>query len=167
MALLLQPIITSPRAFTGQSELGFRAIGERVHLTQLAERGFLYLGESDMDTSWLQELKYEQLQKQLSKLEESEGGYDQFTQSYKTFGVQRQPDNSLHFREWAPAAEALFLTGDFSKYPEKSCRLLNNMSAKFTHPYTKQEFGKWELILPPKHDNSPAVDHNSKLKVEK
>ncbi|XP_010775191.1 1,4-alpha-glucan-branching enzyme-like [Notothenia coriiceps] len=96
---------------------------------------------------------YEQLQKQLSKLEETEGGYDQFTQSYKTFGVQRQPDNSLHFREWAPAAEALFLTGDFNAWE------------KFTHPYTKQEFGKWELILPPKHDNSPAVDHNSKLKV--
>lgn len=28
IALLLQPIMTSPRAFTGQSELGFRAIGE-------------------------------------------------------------------------------------------------------------------------------------------
>ncbi|KAJ4936035.1 hypothetical protein JOQ06_017559 [Pogonophryne albipinna] len=97
--------------------------------------------------------RYEQLQKQLSKLEETEGGFDQFTQSYKTFGVQRQPDNSLHFREWAPAAEALFLTGDFNAWE------------KFTHPYTKQEFGKWELILPPKHDNSPAVDHNSKLKV--
>ncbi|XP_033952864.1 1,4-alpha-glucan-branching enzyme [Pseudochaenichthys georgianus] len=97
--------------------------------------------------------RYEQLQKQLSKLEETEGGYDQFTQSYKTFGVQRQPDNSLHFREWAPAAEALFLTGDFNAWE------------KFAHPYTKQEFGKWELILPPKHDNSPAVDHNSKLKV--
>lgn len=97
--------------------------------------------------------RYEQLQKQLSTLEETEGGYDQFTQSYKTFGVQRQPDNSLHFREWAPAAEALFLTGDFNAWE------------KFTHPYTKQEFGKWELILPPKHDNSPAVDHNSKLKV--
>lgn len=62
IALLLQPIITSPRAFTGQSELGFRAIGERVHLTQLAERGFLYRGESDMDTSWLQELKWDKLQ---------------------------------------------------------------------------------------------------------
>lgn len=37
---------------------------------------------------------------------------------------------------------------------------------KFSHRYTKKEFGKWELILPPKHDNSPAVDHNSKLKVE-
>lgn len=25
------------------------------------------------------------------------------------------PDNSLIFKEWAPAAEALFLAGDFSK----------------------------------------------------
>lgn len=25
------------------------------------------------------------------------------------------PDNSLIFKEWAPAAEALFLTGDFSR----------------------------------------------------
>lgn len=37
---------------------------------------------------------------------------------------------------------------------------------KFSHPYAKKEFGKWELILPPKYDKSPAVDHNTKLKVE-
>ncbi|KAK5868918.1 hypothetical protein PBY51_009891 [Eleginops maclovinus] len=97
--------------------------------------------------------RYEQLQKQLSQLEETEGGYDKFTSSYKSFGVHRQPDNSLHFKEWAPAAEALFLTGDFNAWE------------KFTHPYTKKEFGKWELVLPPKPDNSPAVDHKSKLKV--
>ena len=36
---------------------------------------------------------------------------------------------------------------------------------KFAHPYTKKEFGKWELLLPPKPDKSPAVDHNTKLKV--
>uniref|UniRef100_A0A3Q0R0T6 1,4-alpha-glucan branching enzyme n=1 Tax=Amphilophus citrinellus TaxID=61819 RepID=A0A3Q0R0T6_AMPCI len=89
----------------------------------------------------------------LSFLEEAEGGFDQFTRSYNTFGVQRRPDNSLYLREWAPAAEALFLTGDFNGWD------------KFSHPYTKKEFGKWELILPPKHDKSPAVDHNSKLKV--
>lgn len=59
--------------------------------------------------------RYELLQKQLLQLEEAEGGFDLFTRSYKTFGVQRQPDNSLFFKEWAPAAEALFLTGDFSK----------------------------------------------------
>lgn len=59
--------------------------------------------------------RYELLQKKLFQLEEAEGGFDQFTRSYRTFGVQRQPDNSLFFKEWAPAAEALFLTGDFSK----------------------------------------------------
>lgn len=37
---------------------------------------------------------------------------------------------------------------------------------KFSHPYTRKEFGKWELVLPPKPDNSPAVDHYTKLKVE-
>uniref|UniRef100_A0A667YEX1 1,4-alpha-glucan branching enzyme n=1 Tax=Myripristis murdjan TaxID=586833 RepID=A0A667YEX1_9TELE len=89
---------------------------------------------------------------QLFLLEEAEGGFDQFTRSYRTFGVQRQPDNSLFFQEWAPAAEALFLTGDFNGWD------------KFAHPYTKKDYGKWELTLPPKHDRSPAVDHNSKLK---
>nr|XP_020501966.1 1,4-alpha-glucan-branching enzyme [Labrus bergylta] len=97
--------------------------------------------------------RYELLQKQLLQLEEAEGGFEQFTRSYQNFGVQRRPDNSLFFQEWAPAAEALFLTGDFNGWD------------KFAHPYTKKEFGKWELVLPPKPDKSPAVDHNTKLKV--
>lgn len=60
--------------------------------------------------------RYELLQKHLFQLGEAEGGFDQFTRSYRSFGVQRLPDNSLFFKEWAPAAEALFLTGDFSKW---------------------------------------------------
>ncbi|KAI7800313.1 hypothetical protein IRJ41_000186 [Triplophysa rosa] len=63
------------------------------------------------------------------------------------------PDNSLIFKEWAPAAEALFLTGDFNGWDN------------FAHPYQKKEFGKWELHIPPKQDSTPAVSHNSKLKV--
>nr|XP_057935391.1 1,4-alpha-glucan-branching enzyme [Doryrhamphus excisus] len=97
--------------------------------------------------------RYELFQKQLFQLEEAEGGFDQFTRSYRTFGVQRRPDNSLFFQEWAPAAEALFLTGDYNAWD------------KFSHPYTKRDYGKWDLILPPKRDGSPAVDHNTKLKV--
>lgn len=58
--------------------------------------------------------RYGLFEKQLALLEEAEGGFDQFTRSYKSYGVQRKPDNSLVFKEWAPAAEALFLTGDFS-----------------------------------------------------
>ncbi|KAL0173987.1 hypothetical protein M9458_029955, partial [Cirrhinus mrigala] len=56
---------------------------------------------------------YGLFEKQLTLLEEAEGGFDQFTRSYMSYGVQRMPDNSLVFKEWAPAAEALFLTGDF------------------------------------------------------
>lgn len=37
----------------------------------------------------------------------------------------------------------------------------------FSHPYTKKEFGKWELHMPPKEDKTPAVTHNSKLKVSR
>lgn len=97
--------------------------------------------------------RYELFQKHLLLLEEAEGGFDQFTRSYNSFGVQRLPDNSLLFREWAPAAEALFLTGDFNGWD------------KFSHPYTRSEFGKWELTLPPRNDSSPAVAHGTKLKV--
>ncbi|XP_064881032.1 1,4-alpha-glucan-branching enzyme-like [Oncorhynchus nerka] len=97
--------------------------------------------------------RYGLFEKRLFLLEEAEGGFDQFTRSYRTFGVNRMADNRLVLREWAPAAEALFLTGDFNGWDN------------FSHPYEKKEFGKWELCLPPKHDKSPAIEHNTKLKV--
>ncbi|KAJ3590995.1 hypothetical protein NHX12_008943 [Muraenolepis orangiensis] len=97
--------------------------------------------------------RYGLLQQQLATLEQTEGGIDRFTRAYQTFGVQRRHDNSLVFYEWAPAAEALFLTGDFNGWD------------KFSHRYTKQPFGKWELVVPAKVDGSPGVEHGTKLKV--
>ncbi|XP_061073908.1 1,4-alpha-glucan-branching enzyme-like isoform X2 [Conger conger] len=97
--------------------------------------------------------RYAQFQKCLCLLEEAESGFDQFTRSYQSFGVHRQANNGMLFKEWAPAAEALFLTGDFNGWDN------------FSHPYKKKEFGKWELYIPPKEDKSPAVEHLSKLKV--
>ncbi|KAJ8368582.1 hypothetical protein SKAU_G00086100 [Synaphobranchus kaupii] len=97
--------------------------------------------------------RYALFQKCLFQLEEVESGFDQFTRSYQSFGAQRQANNGLIFKEWAPAAEALFLTGDFNGWDN------------FSHPYTKKEHGKWELHIPPKGDKSPAVPHLSKLKV--
>lgn len=52
-----------------------------------------------------------------------------------------------------------------NKYSLSVCVPIDGWN-KFSHPYSKKEFGKWELIVPPKHDNAPAVDHNTKLKVE-
>ncbi|XP_063060879.1 1,4-alpha-glucan-branching enzyme isoform X2 [Engraulis encrasicolus] len=97
--------------------------------------------------------RYQLFQKQLSLLQEAEGGFDKFSRGYNSHGVHREPDNTLVFKEWAPAAEALFLTGDFNGWD------------KFSHPYNKQDYGKWKLIMPPKEDGSPVVPHGTKLKV--
>uniref|UniRef100_A0A1Y1MH90 Uncharacterized protein n=1 Tax=Photinus pyralis TaxID=7054 RepID=A0A1Y1MH90_PHOPY len=51
----------------------------------------------------------------IDKINESGGGIGEFTQAYKSFGVNVQPDNSVVCREWAPGARQLFLAGEFSK----------------------------------------------------
>lgn len=56
------------------------------------------------------------MQQWLKKFEESEGGLDNFTQGYKYYGLHVLSDNSVAAREWAPGAEALYLTGDFSEF---------------------------------------------------
>uniref|UniRef100_A0A8C1SC77 1,4-alpha-glucan branching enzyme n=1 Tax=Cyprinus carpio TaxID=7962 RepID=A0A8C1SC77_CYPCA len=89
----------------------------------------------------------------LAQLEEAEGAFDYFTLSYRSFGIQRRSDNGLVLREWAPGAEAVFLTGDFNSWEKQS------------HPFTQKEYGKWELYLSPKVDKSPAIKHLTKLKV--
>ncbi|XP_030648584.1 1,4-alpha-glucan-branching enzyme [Chanos chanos] len=97
--------------------------------------------------------RYRLFEERLAQLEEAEGDFDQFTRSYQSFGVHRKSNNGLLFKEWAPEAQALYLTGDFNSWD------------KLSHPFTKKEFGKWELYLPPKHDKSPAIKHESKLKL--
>lgn len=55
------------------------------------------------------------MQQWLQTFEESEGGLDNFTQGYKYYGLHVLSDNSVVAREWAPGAEGLYLTGDFSE----------------------------------------------------
>lgn len=47
-------------------------------------------------------------------IDATEGGYDKFTQGYKTFGLNVNPDNSVIYREWAPNAVEAVLIGEFS-----------------------------------------------------
>ncbi|KAG8136622.1 hypothetical protein E2320_005186 [Naja naja] len=46
----------------------------------------------------------------LKKIEENEEGLNKFTKSYQTFGINRLIDGGLYCKEWAPGAEAVFLT---------------------------------------------------------
>ncbi|KAK2529847.1 Gbe1 [Columba livia] len=97
--------------------------------------------------------RYSLFYNRLKNIEENEGGLDKFTKSYKTFGVNQFVDGGIYCKEWAPGAEAVFLTGDFNGWNP------------FSHPYKKMEYGKWELFIPPGQDGYPPVPHGSKLKV--
>uniref|UniRef100_H3AP55 1,4-alpha-glucan branching enzyme n=2 Tax=Latimeria chalumnae TaxID=7897 RepID=H3AP55_LATCH len=97
--------------------------------------------------------RYTLFYKHLKSIEEKEGSLDQFSRSYESFGMNKLKDGSLLLKEWAPGAEAVFLTGDFNGWNP------------FARPYKMLEFGKWELCIPPGEDGSSAVRHGSKLKV--
>lgn len=59
--------------------------------------------------------RYGCFEKVLHVMEEHEGGLDKFSRGYDYFGCHVAADNGVHWREWAPGAEGLFLRGDFSK----------------------------------------------------
>lgn len=49
-------------------------------------------------------------------IQENEGGLEKFTQAYKEYGMHVLSDGTIQCKEWAPGAQALYLTGDFSNY---------------------------------------------------
>ncbi|XP_057375752.1 1,4-alpha-glucan-branching enzyme-like [Daphnia carinata] len=93
---------------------------------------------------------FDKLRKEICQCE---GGIDKFTSGYKSFGIHVNQDNSVSCKEWAPGARQLYLYGDFNGWE------------KTRNPYTKLDFGKWELHLPANADGSCPTKHGSKVKV--
>ncbi|MBP5155299.1 MAG: 1,4-alpha-glucan-branching enzyme, partial [Clostridia bacterium] len=58
-----------------------------------------------------------------------------FANAHKWFGFHRK-DGGWIYREWAPAADRLYLTGDFNGW------------RRTEHPLTKTDNGCWEIFLP-------------------
>lgn len=74
-----------------------------------------------------------------------DGSLCDFAQGHKYYGLHREKDHWL-FREWAPNATDIFLTGTFSEWKENE-----NYRLKKINPE-----GDWEIILPPdslKHED--------------
>ena len=77
-----------------------------------------------------------------------------FANGYKYFGFHRT-ETGWVYREWAPAAEAMYLTGDFNDWDARSC------------PMTRLEGGIFEVFLKGKQALKPGqkvqavVIHNS------
>ncbi|KAK3909486.1 1,4-alpha-glucan-branching enzyme [Frankliniella fusca] len=89
----------------------------------------------------------------IEKVNSSDGSLEKFTKGYDYFGIHVNSDNSVTAREWAPGAQQVYLVGDFNGW--------NNES----HPFTKLEYGKWEINIPPSSDGSCAIKHLSEIKL--
>ncbi|GMF01542.1 unnamed protein product [Ambrosiozyma monospora] len=87
------------------------------------------------------------------KLNDTEGGILKFADSYKTLGLHVQKDNSITYKEYAPNAVHATLFGDFNNWQHD------------THPMKKDDFGFFHIVVPPNADGSPAIPHNSRVKI--
>lgn len=71
-------------------------------------------------------------------------------QGYDVFGIHRHNGVTV-FRDWAPAAQAAWLIGDFNGWEGT--------------PLEKDEFGVWSVSLPDNPDGTAAIPHNSRVKI--
>ncbi|KAF9426485.1 alpha-1,4-glucan branching enzyme [Podila epigama] len=81
-----------------------------------------------------------------------EGGYEKFSRGYEKFGFQISKDG-ITYREWAPNATGAYLFGDFNNWDPLS------------HPMKRDKYGVYEIFLPNAADGTPAIKHNSKVKI--
>ena len=78
---------------------------------------------------------------QLGIIEKESGSLENFSSAYNYLGINYDGDkDGWWYREWAPGAHALYLTGDFNDWK------------KHTHPLKKNEFGVWEIFLSEKEN---------------
>jgi 1,4-alpha-glucan branching enzyme len=81
------------------------------------------------------------------------GGLVEFAGIYKYLGINySKEDKGFYYREWAPAAKALFLFGDFNGWN------------RVTHPLKRLDNGIWEIFLDDK-TYKKSFCHLSKYKV--
>lgn len=97
--------------------------------------------------------RYERYRTRLEAINRDFGSLAGFSEGYRYFGINFDPErNGWIYREWAPQAYALYLTGDFNGWE------------RFDHPMKKNDFGVWEIFLD-KRKYEKRFLHGSKIKV--
>jgi len=99
--------------------------------------------------------RYQRYQQTLRRIVEAEGSLENLSRGHEYFGFNRgvhQGQPGVWYREWAPAAKALFLIGEFNGWNRSS------------HPLQRDSFGVWSLFLPDAQYANRLV-HGSKVKV--
>jgi len=93
--------------------------------------------------------RIERFKDSLEEIRRDGGNLMEFASAYKTMGINYDHDaGGWWYREWAPAARALFLCGDFNNWDRTS------------HPLKHVGRGNWEIFLP-----GETLSHGSLVKV--
>lgn len=112
-----------------------------------------------VDDPWLEpyapfiEDRFQRYKNRLAHIEKYSGTISDFANGHEYFGFHYdEKEKGWYYREWAPGAHYLFLTGDFNNWDPSS------------HPLKNKEAGVWEIFISdPKKD---ILKHESKVKVK-
>jgi 1,4-alpha-glucan branching enzyme len=85
-------------------------------------------------------------------IDANEGGLEKFSRGFERLGFNRTAEG-ITYREWAPAAKAAQLIGDFNSWKGDA------------HWMTKDQYGVFEIFLPDAADGTPAIPHGSRVKI--
>ena len=85
-------------------------------------------------------------------IDANEGGLEKFSRGFERLGFTRTAEG-ITYREWAPAAKAAQLIGDFNSWKGEA------------HWMTKDQYGVFEIFLPDAADGTPAIPHGSRVKI--
>ncbi len=97
--------------------------------------------------------RFERFKKARKEIEDAEGSLLDFAKGYYYYGINfNKEKNGWTYREWAPAAHHLFLTGDFNDWNRTS------------HKLQKNDKGDWEIFLSYNEYKDTFV-HGSRVKV--
>jgi 1,4-alpha-glucan branching enzyme len=112
------------------------------------------------DDPWLEPYEEEiqdritRYKRALKEIKEHYGDLLTFATGHKYYGINFDEDQrGWFYREWAPEAYEVYLTGDFNDWDRRS------------HPLTRNNFGVWEIFLPYDLYQKRFV-HKSKIKVQ-
>ncbi len=88
----------------------------------------------------------------LGDLEGRAGSLENFANAHRYLGLNYDAaQQGWYYREWAPAARALFLTGDFNDWDRQAV------------PLERVDYGVWEVFVPT--ERYPRLRHGCRLKV--
>jgi 1,4-alpha-glucan branching enzyme len=102
---------------------------------------------------WDVHQRFERFNKALGDIERAEGSLLEFAKAHDYYGINFDTSrNGWYYREWAPKADKLYLTGDFNGWD------------RTTHQLERNFRGDWEIFLPFEAYKDRFV-HASKIKV--